>query len=62
MCSKLNLRGLQDLWSLSKKSEKEEKVIPAKAGIYPNMLIFLVEWMPARLWRIYNLRGHDLNY
>jgi len=33
---------------LSKKSEKEEKVIPAKVGIYSNILIFHVEWMPAR--------------
>jgi len=53
---------------LSKKSKKEGKVIPPKvkdalwrAGIYSNMLIFLFEWMPARPWRIYDLRGHDLN-
>jgi len=26
------------------------------------MPISLVEWMPARLWRIDDLRGHDLNY
>jgi len=38
-----------------------KKVIPAKAGIYSNMLIFLSEWMPARLWRIYDLRGQDFN-
>jgi len=54
----LNLR--KDLLSLSK--IRKGKVIPAKAGVYSNMLIFLVEWMSARLWRITNLRRHDLNY
>ena len=34
---------------LSKKPEKEGKVIPAKAGIYSNIVIFPLEWIPACL-------------
>ena len=51
---------IQNLRRLSKKVKIHLSVTPAKAGGHADKHNLVRERMPARLWRIYDLRGQDL--